>query len=283
LASGGVSAFWQRPEQTWTSLLFGVILLGCVIGLIIWRRRQPHRFLGTKIPYQPWLLMWGWVGMVALMLQLEKLGLPSIRISHINGWVITLFLPLSLTAGGLWAWLTGSVTRLPYIPYQTAVLTLATAIWAAQGITHVVNPSTILATSADRNALAWIAQNIPTDAIFAVNVWPWQSNTYAGSDGGYWIPVLTNRASLLPPLLYSSALPSDRVKQMNSLFLQLNQATTLDDPVLRTQLREAGVTHLYLGERRHTLQASGIEGRPFVELLYTKDNVSIYAIAPDSW
>ena len=146
-----------------------------------------------------------------------------------------------------------------------------------------MNPATILATPGDRAALAWIAENIPEDAVFVVNVWPWQSNTYAGSDGGYWIPVLTDHASLLPPLLYSSSLPMETTEQMNSLFLQLSQAETLDDPGLRTRLADAGVTHLYLGARRHALQAAEFEGRPFVQLLYAKDNVSIYAITPDRW
>jgi hypothetical protein len=195
---------------------------------------------------------------------------------------MTLFLPLCLAGAGMWAWLTGSVTHRRSISYQTAILVLAAAIWGARGLTDVVNPATILATSGDRAALAWIAENIPEDAVFAVNVWPWQSNTYAGSDGGYWIPVLTDRTSLLPPLLYSSSLPMETTEQMNSLFLQLSQAETLYDPGLRTQLAGAGVTHLYLGARRHTLQAAEMEGRPFVQLLYAKDNVSIYAIAPDS-
>lgn len=276
LAGGGLSTLWHWQNLTWTPRLLGVCLLVSIIGVIVWHRQRPQR--RAMVPYQPWLLMWGWVGLVALVLQLEKLGLPTLRISHINGWVMTLFLPFCLAGGGLWAWLTGSVTHRRYLFHLTAALVLAAGIWGTQGITHVVNPATILATPGDRAALAWIAQNISEDAVFAVNVWPWQSNTYAGSDGGYWIPVLTDRASLLPPLLYGSALPPETTAQMNNLFLQISQAETLDDPALRARLAEAGVTHLYLGARRHTLQASALEGRAFAQLLYAQDDVSIYAI-----
>jgi hypothetical protein len=276
LAGGGLSTLWRWQNLTWTPRLLGVCLLVSIIGVIVWHRQRPQR--RATVPYQPWLLMWGWVGLVALVLQLEKLGLPTLRISHINGWVMTLFLPFCLAGGGLWAWLTGSVTHRRYLFHLTAVLVLAAGIWGTQGITHVVNPATILATPGDRAALAWIAQNISEDAVFAVNVWPWQSNTYAGSDGGYWIPVLTDRASLLPPLLYGSVLPPETTAQMNNLFLQISQAETLDDPALRARLAEAGVTHLYLGARRHTLQASALEGRAFAQLLYAQDDVSIYAI-----
>lgn len=276
LAGGGLSTFWRWQNLTWTPRLLGVCLLVSIVGVIVWQRQRPQR--RVTMPYQPWLLMWGWVGLVALVLQLEKLGLPTLRISHINGWVMTLFLPFCLAGGGLWAWLTGSVTHRRYLFHLTAALVLAAGIWGTQGITHVVNPATILAAPADRAALAWITQNISEDAVFAVNVWPWQSNTYAGSDGGYWIPVLTDRASLLPPLLYGSVLPPETTAQMNNLFLQISQAETLDDPALRARLAEAGVTHLYLGARRHTLQASALEGRAFAQLLYAQDDVSIYAI-----
>lgn len=276
LAGGGLSTLWHWQNLTWTPRLLGVCLLVSIIGVIVWHRQRPQR--RAMVPYQPWLLMWGWVGLVALVLQLEKLGLPTLRISHINGWVMTLFLPFCLAGGGLWAWLTGSVTHRRYLFHLTAVLVLAAGIWGTQGITHMVNPATILATPGDRAALAWITQNISEDAVFAVNVWPWQSNTYAGSDGGYWIPVLTDRASLLPPLLYGSVLPPETTGQMNNLFLQISQAETLDDPALRARLAEAGVTHLYLGARRHTLQASTLEGRAFAQLLYAQDDVSIYAI-----
>jgi hypothetical protein len=155
---------------------------------------------------------------------------------------------------------------------------LLIALWGAKGMTAVVNPSTVLATQADRAALVWIRENTPADARFVVNTWEWINGVYAGRDGGYWIPVLTDRSSLLPPSLYASTLPPATVQTMNALFRQLASAPNLDDPALRARLAAAGVTHLYLGAVGGSLRPEEIDGRVFAHLLYRQDDVSIYRL-----
>jgi len=229
-----------------------------------------------------WLLMGLWVAGATLLLQANRLGLPAMRFIHINAGIITLYAPLTLAAGGLAAWMLGLLVRPRLTPFATGFAVLGLAFWGASGMTTIVNPTTILATHADRAALLWIRDNIPSSARFVVNARQWMEGIYAGSDGGYWIPVLTDRESLLPPVLYASALPRDAVVERNALLARLASAHNLDDPALRAELRAQGVTHLYIREGVGSLQSAGIDGREFVQLCYRQNGVSIYELKPKS-
>jgi len=281
IASAGLSVWW-------TSAAAGTVLAGgsatvCAVALIWWSRRQLRLRRLTVLTWQRWLLVWGWVAAVALLLQLDRLGIPMLRISHINAGGMTLFLPAALAGGGLLAWVIGLLARLRLAPFVASATALALTLWGAQGMTSIVNPATVLARPADRAALAWIRANTPPDAKFAVNVWEWQPQTYVGSDGGYWIAVLTDRASILPPLLYNAILPSQQVAARNTLLAALSGADSLDDPALRARLRADGVTHLYLGARSEDagspgIHAAQVDGRPEATLIYRKEGVSIYRL-----
>jgi hypothetical protein len=111
-----------------------------------------------------------------------------------------------------------------------------------------------------------------------VNTWEWLTDVYAGSDGGYWLPVLADRASIMPLALYAAALPGDTVAALNDLLARLGAASNLDDPALRAELAAAGVTHLYLGERQGSLLPEQIDGKPYARLIYREGGVSVYAL-----
>lgn len=278
LATGGLSGLAGWPEATILVQVAwgGWLLLVSGLGLWAWRRpalRQPTRRVGLG-----WGLLLLWVGITIFVTQSNRLGLPFVRFLPINAGIITLFAPLGLAVGGLLAWALGLLAPRRLARPLIAVALLLIALWGARGMSAIVNPSTVLATQADRAALLWIRENTPADARFVVNTWEWINGVYAGRDGGYWIPVLTDRASLLPPSLYASTLPPATVQSMNTLFRQLAGATNLDDPVLRARLAAAGVTHLYLGAVGGSLQPEEIDGRVFSYLIYRQDGVSIYRL-----
>jgi len=283
-ATAGLSMWWVGAAAgAW---LAGSGATACAVVLWWWSRRSTRLRDLTALTWQRWLLVWGWVAAVALLLQLDRLGLPMLHLSHVNAGVMSLFLPLALAGGGLLAWALGLLARPRLAPFVASTAALALALWGAQGMTSIVNPATVLARPADRTALAWIRANTPADAKFAVNVWEWQPQTYAGRDGGYWIAVLTDRASVLPPLLYSATLPPEQVDAHNRLLASLSSATSLEDAALRAQLRAHGVTHLYLGARSEDagspgLRAAQIDGHPSATLIYRQEGVSIYTLALD--
>ena len=278
LATGGLSGLAGWPEATLlVRLAWGGWLL-LLIGLGIWAWRRPALRQATRRFWLGWGLLLLWVGVTIFVTQSNRLGLPFVRFLHINAGIITLFAPLGLAVGGLLAWVLGLLAPRHLARPLIAVAVLLIALWGAKDMTAVVNPSTVLATQADRAALVWIRENTPVDARFVVNMWEWINGVYAGRDGGYWIPVLTDRSSLLPPSLYASTLPPATVQDMNALFRQLASASNLDDPALRARLAAAGVTHLYLGAVGGSLRPEEIDGRVFAHLLYRQDGVSIYRL-----
>jgi hypothetical protein len=56
----------------------------------------------------------------------------------------------------------------------------------------------------DLIVMDWIKNNTPPDALFLVNAlqFDWQPGWLVGSDAGYWVPLLANRSSVIPPMVY---------------------------------------------------------------------------------
>jgi hypothetical protein len=141
----------------------------------------------------------------------------------------------------------------------------------------VINPATILATAADRQALDWLAQKLPADAVVLINGWDWLNGTWAGSDGGAWIWPLTGRRTTLPPVDYAySDLASQR--PVNDFNAQISQATDANTPVFRALLQSAGVTHIYIGAHGGSLKPEMFSGSPYYRLLYSNGAAWIFAV-----
>lgn len=279
LASAGASAMlgWQTADLF--VQMAGAVWLALLAGLGVWAWRRPALRPPTQRTWLAWLLLLVWVALAALILQANRLGLPYMSFIHVNVGVIALYAPLGLASGGLLAWVLGLLTPVRFAQYVAGAAALALSFWGASGMTSIVNPVTVLATPADRAALVWIRDNTPGDARFAVNVWEWLGDIYAGGDGGYWLPVLADRSSLMPPALYPAALPEGEWRAMNELLARLAAASNLDDPALRAELAAQGVTHLYLGTRPGALKSEQIDGKPYARLVYREDGVSVYELA----
>lgn len=278
LTSAGASALfgWQQVDLFVQAA--GAAWLALLAGLAVWAWRRPALRQPTARTWLGWLLLVIWILLSALVLQSNRLGLPFVRFIHVNVGVISLFVPLGLAAGGLLAWVLGLLAPVRFAQYVAGIAALALAFWGASGMTEIVNPVTVLATPADRAALVWLRANTREDARFAVNTWEWLNGTYAGSDGGYWISTLTDRATTMPPALYTAALPHADVLAVNERGARLAAAHNLDDPMLRADLAAQGVTHLYLGARQGALTPDAIDGKPYAELIYRQDGVSIYQL-----
>ena len=101
---------------------------------------------------------------------------------------------------------------------------------------------------------------------------------FAGADGGIWIGVLTDRASLPLPVLYTTVLPAEQVQAVNTLLVPWADADSLDDPVLRQQLRAASITHLYVGARPSNIKVDELLAAPYLRLVYQQEGVSIFEL-----
>jgi hypothetical protein len=281
LSSLGASALFGWQTVDLFVQMAGAAWLALLVGLGVWAWRRPALRPVTARTGGAWLLLATWVLLAALVLQANRLGLPFVQFIHVNVGVIALYAPLGLASGGLLAWALGLLAPVRFAQVVAGAAALALSFWGASGMTTLVNPVTILATPADRAALQWVRSNTPADARFAVNTWVWLGDIYAGSDGGYWLPVLADRASIMPPALYAAALPEAEWRAMNVGLARLAAATNLDDPALRAELAEQGVTHLYLGTRPGSLKPEEIDGKPYVRLVYREGGVSVYELEID--
>ena len=278
VSSLGLSALFGWQTVDLFVQMAGAVWLALLVGLGAWAWRRPALRPVTVRAWGAWLLLAVWVALTAVVLQANRFGLPFMQFIHVNVGVIALYAPLTLASGGLLAWVLGLLAPPRFALSVAGATALALTFWGASGMTAIVNPVTVLATPADRAALQWIRDRAPVDARFAVNTWEWLNGTYAGSDGGYWIPVLTDRTSVAPPALYAAALPTAEREAINARLARLAAATNLDDPALRAELAAQGVTHLYLGTRPGALKPEQIDGKPYARLVYREGGVSVYEL-----
>ncbi|MFQ6059622.1 MAG: hypothetical protein ACE5MB_12165, partial [Anaerolineae bacterium] len=243
-----------------------------------------------------WGLLWGllrreravviiglWVLSLFLMANPGLLGLPHTPLVNNSALVISLFLPLAILCGYLVASLyqvlesrldVGGRSR---ARYALGGLIALVALWGAWSMLSIVNPVTILATRDDVAAMAWIREHTSPGAKFLINARPWQGGIYVGSDGGYWIPLLAERGTSLPPALYVFG-PPEYVQRVNELARLAVSGTSLDSQEVRWLLRGEGITHVYLGTRGGRINPQALLSSPHYRLVYVNGAVRVFEV-----
>lgn len=257
-----------------------------------------------------------WTGLLVVTIRPQLLGLPGAGVVDYFTVYIALYLtviPLAAYPLGLLAELDlarriGRITanrglmfiicRLARWRYLMAVaLMLMLTIWGVSWQQNIVDVNYELLTPADWRAMAWIRANTPADARFLVNAFPAFGGTLiAGSDGGWWIPLLARRQTNLPPLTYGSeqASPPDVGYHVNTLAESLRgrpltDATPvlidLSKPEALQALRAAGMSYVYNGAHASPgppsadhFDVQALRISPAWQLIYSQDGVEIFQI-----
>ncbi|NLJ49476.1 MAG: hypothetical protein GX428_07820, partial [Candidatus Atribacteria bacterium] len=131
-------------------------------------------------------------------------------------------------------------------------------------------------------------QNTPEDSTFLVNfMFAYGDSLVVGTDGGWWLPLVTRRKTTVPPLTYGmeTGLFTDYKEWINYLPAEVNTKGILDPEVL-SLLGERGVTHVYIGQRHgivnyggpSTLNPEVIKQDPNFQLVYNMDRVWIFKL-----
>lgn len=278
LATAGVGALTPLPGIGRDLRIAGVLWWLALVVLLEKKRREKdrpvHRFDGWRFS-----VVAAWVLLTFLMTNAELFGLPRVRIVPNSATIIMLFLPLSLAGGHLIRWAIDAVARSPL--RRRMLTTIAALIIAGAGtmtMLQIINPVTVLATDADRHALEWIRRTTPADARFAVGVQPWIGGSYIGNDGGYWIPVLTDRSSILPPGLYSWVMSPPAADSTAAQLDRWFRAQRSGDPGILHELRSDGVRYVYFGTRNETPLRAVLASSPALTRVYSSGGVDIYRI-----
>jgi hypothetical protein len=192
---------------------------------------------------------------------------------------ILLWLPAALLAsyalveGASWL---ASRSSKPWPWIVLSVLTLGFVVWGQVQMCHLVDDHMILADQADIAAADWIGQNLPEDARFLINTTLWQTASYRGVDGGYWLPVLTGRQTVLPPAMYGYG-TAEYIRQINAWAETASRLTTCGDEFL-TLVGSADLDYIYLSDGQGSLQMDGLVDCPNLTILYQQDGINILSI-----
>lgn len=230
----------------------------------------------------PWILAL-WVVLMFLVANLSAWapGLPGAAQVNNTSVEILLFIPISalggfLVAEALQAW--AAVFPGRWRPAFLALLAAggaALAVIGARSLMPILNPITMLIRQADRPALVWMAENLPSGSAVAINPFHWGYGAYAGQDGGYWISALTPHYTLPPPVLYSFSSSGEKI--LDTVGAARRVAELAGNPQqLHAFLKSRGIDYVYLGARGGVLSPRALRLSPLYEPLYARDGVYLF-------
>ncbi len=276
-----VQHLWLRAAQEWPEvsdtlspyfLLYGpgrwafpIILVGSVLGLF-WRRKESF-------------LLFLWIALLVLLANPALLGLRMGSAVDNTSLSIALYAPVGLGAALLGGGAAALARRAPERLRRAgrwvgALLIVAATVWGSRGLLQVVNSKTALLTRSDLQAMEWIRQETPPDAVFLINSHEWMSSVYAGSDGGYWISPLTGRLTWPPTALYGLG-DDPYIAHVNEVAQKAMTGEGLVD-----LLRANGIRYIYLGRYGGPLKPEALAALPELSVVYHQDGVWILELAP---
>jgi hypothetical protein len=177
------------------------------------------------------------------------------------------------------------------MPSLILLIIIGFGFWGTSKRIKVVNLTAYeLVTRPDLRAFEWIRDNTAVDDNFLVNSFFAYNNTLvAGSDGGWWIPMLAARKTTLPPLTYGFE-EGDNVSYFNDTnnFYREIQNKGITEPEVISMLKKLGIRYIYIGQRQGEVNNPGpklldsvkLVNNPNFKVKYNQDNVWIFEIDP---
>lgn len=208
---------------------------------------------------------------------------PSTWLINNDAVVISLFLPFAVAIGGGAALLyeaagraRGQAVRRAVGPVAAAAV-VAVALWGAWQLREVVNENTVIATAADRAAVAWAAANTAPDARFLINSVPWLGVASRATDGGWWLLPLAGRWTSTPPVLFTYG-PIDYVLETIERSKVVQAYRPGGEQAILDLIRRDGIDYLYFGPRPGPLAADTFAALPGFRTVYSEGGVTILAV-----
>jgi hypothetical protein len=276
--SGGAAKFTSgftsltTAFQTSASGKYVLWLAGMAAGLALLRRRGAALLATLGL----------WFGLLFLAANLPALGLPGKNFINSISVEISLFMPAAVMGGFLAGRLLTGIGQVISLRWQriywTAVslAALGLALAGAKPLLTLLNPATFQFRQADRPALAWIAANTPPEAAFWINPFVWVNNTYAGQDGGAWIPALAGRRTLPPPVLSLLEARPQRLELARQV--QEGVHASSDPQALADFLKRSGISYVYIGRLGGVLSPQLLASSPRFEQVYAQDAVWVFKV-----
>ena len=260
---------WNAPYHVAPTWLLVLTPIGAIVGLL---RRNKIVII---------CLLWA----LALLLigNAHALGIPLLSITNMGAVLIMSYLPISLTIGAaaeeLYALLGPKLG--PRSKRLLLAVALATLVFALHARISQLEPYRFLVKSEDLKAMAWIKQNTPTDATFAVNTYFWLPGLPHGTDAGYWIPYLASRQTTAGVMLFglgTSEYQSSILEASHAVEKLETGTAALDE------LSALGIDYVYIGQQGDFsgpgLDAALLAESDRADPVYHDNGVWIFRIVP---
>ncbi|MDF1520269.1 MAG: hypothetical protein P1P73_07285 [Brevefilum sp.] len=258
------TSLWHLALEKWLAVLaVGGVLIG-----VYHKKTRPVT-----------ILILTWITFLFLEGFAYLLDIPLLAFTNMTGMMIMLYLPMGILIGIL---VNGIMTFLkPYTkvkiqPILIWVLLFSGFIASFDRVNGVEDYRQFM-TDADRNAMAWIKESTPGDAVFAINTHFWLPNAAHGSDGGYWIPYFTDRETTANMMIANLGPGYDVVMEQSNAVLALYEG----EPSLGN-LCAMGVDYIYDGAKTpfdgQSFDIEQIKNQPGVNLMYNTNGVTILKI-----
>jgi hypothetical protein len=283
--TGYVNTGWERWFLALGGLGFVALTLISLRPLLQRRRSRTHA-LGRRRRAFAAVALGGWAALSVLVFSGTVPTIPALWLINLNSAYILVFVPLALLLAlaldQTWSWLSLRRTKSRTFALQLVLsaffgaAVLAASLFGARQQIDILNETTILARPADSDALAWVGENLPTDARIAVNSWRWLGATWAAGDGGAWILPLTGLATTTPPVDYIGD------PQLFQQVIAFNEgAMAIEDwstPQAADWLARQGVSHIFVGARGGFFDPAALARNPQLDMPYSHDGVFVFAV-----
>jgi hypothetical protein len=262
-------AYFHFPLQLWSRFAAPIWLLAlALISAVFAAVRRNGLAMATL----------AWAGAMILIGEAYLLRLPLLEVTNLGTVSLLLYLPISLALGtGLEeflrsirsVWRERAAFAAMFVLAAAAIVGSHTQVMRIESYRHFV-------TDGDLAAMTWIRDNTPQDALFAVNTYFWVPLAPMGTDGGYWIPYCTGRATTASCSIFDlgSKAYANRIVRLSTAAKRLAKTNeALED------LRALGVRYVYIGVKGSFdgpgFVPQAISQAPEVETVYQQRGVTI--------
>lgn len=242
----------------------GYILIGFGLIGLIW-----SVFKTRKVHFQLW-------ASVVMFFSLPTgLRLMNFRYDY---FALVVFIPIVITAAfGIVLLLDKLIKRNMLSTLVIMIAALALSVGGAWQNRSAVNSATILADSADLEALEWIETHTPEDARFFVNTTGWGFNVYRGVDGGGWILPITGRWSLAPTIFFPFGGDEQVIETWTDWAQRASEISTCGDDFWLL-VNDAQINYVYIRRGTDGIQSQTLSTCDGLQRLYDNEGVSIWLV-----
>ncbi len=201
--------------------------------------------------------------------------------------VIGLYMPLAPLIGLMFCALADRYARgAPHMPARALAWGGAGIAAAALIVTGPINanpvePGNTWVHKDDLIAARWLRTHTPADARIhgGVFTFAYSPDWLLAADAAYWMPLLANRATLVPPMIYDIERTSQPTLDANLGRIKALRNDMLSDHSI-SLLRELGVRYVYVGARGGAIQPAPLRASPRYREIFNSGAASVFELAP---